>query len=164
MLLVIYDIRYTFIFWVVSLFIEPCLKSCDICEDDQFDTTDAPTGDLLDIEFGTDPPTESSSVYPTLALLTDALTELPSAYPTIAPTTLQPTVIALLEVSEEPTSEVVLDIDFLSDKLEHEEEKEDESAAPTDSPSTTFTDAPTESPSEYLTVPPPVNEFGEGGI
>jgi len=85
MLLVIYDIRYTFIFWVVSLFIESCLKSCDICEDDQFDTTDAPTGDLLDIEFDTDPPTESSSVYPTIALLTDASTELPSTYPTILP-------------------------------------------------------------------------------
>jgi len=153
---------------------ESCLKSCDICED-EFDTTEAPTGNLLDIEFDTygdiidplftDLPTESPSVYPTVAI-TDAPTELPSAYPTIAPTTLPPTIIALLEVSEEPTSEAILDIDFLSEKFKHDgiesllfDEDDEDSAPPTMSPIAPFTDAPTESPSAYPTTPLDVNEF-----
>merc|ERR1712194_589507 len=82
---------------------ESCEKSCEICEE-EFETTEAPTGDLLDIEFNMlgDPFDPSSSTLdeegnhvfeiseaPTLspiAPFTDAPTESPSAYPTTPPT------------------------------------------------------------------------------
>jgi len=173
---------------------ESCEKSCEICED-EYETTEAPTGDLLDVivfdELG-EPVFDPSAIEvdeegnvihvveesaaPTLtpiAPLTEAPTESPSAYPTESPTTLAPTVIALLEVSEEPTSDALLELDFLTlseniqDDLFQNEFHQDEdkvSAAPTQSPIAPFTDAPTESPSAYPTTPPTVNEFGAGGI
>merc|ERR1712194_399853 len=107
-----------------------------------------------------------ASAAPTLtpiAPLTDAPTESPSAYPTPSPTTLAPTVITLLSVSEEPTSDALLELDFLTlsenehDDLFQNEFHQDEdkvSAAPTQSPIAPFTDAPTESPSAYPTTPP----------
>jgi len=172
---------------------ESCEKSCEICED-EFDTTEAPTGDLLDIVFDElgDPLLDPSSIQvdeegnvvhvvdeseaPTLtpiAPLTDAPTKTPSAYPTESPTTLAPTVIALLSVSDEPTSGKLLEIDFLTlsenvhDDLFQNEFHQGEDAvstAPTQSPIAPFTDDPTESPSAYPTTPPTVNEFGDGGI
>merc|ERR1712194_669451 len=117
-----------------------------------------------------------ASAAPTLtpiAPLTDAPTESPSAYPTPSPTTLAPTVIALLEVSAEPTSDALLELDFLTlsenihDDLfqnEFHQGEDEKSNAPTQSPIAPFTDAPTESPSAYPTTPPTVNEFGDGGI
>merc|ERR1712194_727739 len=173
---------------------ESCEKSCEICED-EYDTTEAPTGDLLDVtvfdELG-EPVFDPSAIEvdeegnvihgveesaaPTLtpiAPLTDAPTESPIAYPTPSPTTLAPTVIALLEVSEEPTSDLLLELDFLTlSENEHDDLFQNEfhqgadkvSAAPPLSPIAPFTDAPTESPSAYPTTPPTVNEFGAGGI
>jgi len=149
---------------------ESCLKSCDICEEDEFETTDAPTGDLLDMEFDTlgdpidplftDAPTESPSAYPS-SPLTDAPTPSPSAYPTTSPTTLPPTTIALLEVSEEPTTVEameILTIDFNITGVGVGNPFDPFTEAPTDSPSaypsSTLTEAPTELPSAYPTVSP----------
>jgi len=137
---------------------ESCQKSCDICEE-EFDTTDAPTGDLLNL-IVTEFPTEATyqSATPTLSPtkpFTTAPTESPSAYPTTQPTTLAPTVIALLAVTDEPTIDVLTNLDI---ELEMELELEVyESATPTLSPITPFTDTPTESPSRYPTVSPTVD-------
>merc|ERR1712194_551232 len=174
---------FLFSFLYSYYIIESCEKSCEICED-EYDSTEAPTGDLLDVivfdELG-EPVFDPSAIQvdeegnvihvveesaaPTLtpiAPLTDAPTESPSAYPTESPTTLAPTVIALLEVSEEPTSDALLELDFLTlseniqDDLfqnEFHQDADKVSAAPTQSPIAPFTDAPTESPSAYPTTP-----------
>ena len=79
----------------------------------------------------------------------------------------------MLATSDEPTSEKLLAIDFLTlsdnahDDLFQNDFHQGEDAvstAPTQSPIAPFTDAPTESPSAYPTTPPTVNEFGDGGI
>jgi len=98
---------FLFSFLYSYYIIESCEKSCEICED-EYDTTEAPTGDLLDVivfdELG-EPVFDPSAIEvdeegnvmlvveesaaPTLspiAPFTDAPTESPSAYPTTSPT------------------------------------------------------------------------------
>jgi len=143
---------------------ESCQKSCDICEE-EFETTDAPTGDLLNLDIELEIKKEleaeggvyeSPSATPTqspINPLTNTPTEYPSAYPTTQPSTLVPTDIALLSVTDEPTIEAIFDIDF---ELEFDTPVP-ETATPTLSPTTPFTDTPTESPSRYPTVAPTVD-------
>lgn len=94
-----YHVLSFFPFCIHSYYIESCEKSCVICED-EYDTTEAPTGNLLDIVFdenvhddqfqnefhqGKDAVSTAPTQSP-IAPFTDAPTESPSAYPTTPPT------------------------------------------------------------------------------
>jgi len=137
---------------------ESCQKSCGICVE-PIPTTDAPTADLVGLVI-TDMPTDESyrslspSQYPT-STVTEPPTESPSHYPTNSPTTLVPISIIAGNETAEPTYEAVLGEGFDStvDPANYQ------SASPSLTPTTKFTDEPTEAPSPYPTPSPTENQF-----
>jgi len=79
--------------------------------------------------------------------------------PTVSPTTLAPSTIALLAVTDEPTVDVLEILNNI--ELGNGEGVNAESATPTISSTTPFTDEPTPSPSSFPTASPTENEFGD---
>ena len=151
---------------------EVCRPACEKCLKGEIEITDSPTESLLEL-FLTEFPTEemdatvSSTISPTIAI-TEPPTPSPSAYPTISPTTASPTLISMNQggggsVTISPTIDPILDpnygnafttvpINDIDGLLE-----ENDSAAPSFSPTMTFTKTPTFSPSAYPTNVPTVD-------
>ena len=155
---------------------EICRPACEKCLEGEIEITDSPTESLLDFiltEFPTEEmdATVSSTISPTIAI-TEPPTPSPSAYPTISPTTASPTLISMNQggsgggrgsVTISPTIDPILDpnygnafttvpINDIDGLLE-----ENDSAAPSFSPTMPFTKTPTFSPSAYPTNVPTVD-------
>ena len=156
---------------------EICRPACEKCLEGEIEITDSPTESLLDFiltEFPTEEmdATVSSTISPTIAI-TEPPTPSPSAYPTISPTTASPTLISMHQgggggggggsVTISPTIDPILDPNYgnafttvpINDINSLPEEID--SAAPSFSPTMSFTKTPTFLPSAYPTNVPTVD-------